>query len=244
MLEPVKKIRLYETIVKQIQQLILSGRLKSGEKLPPERELAEQLEVSRTSIREALRALEMMGFLESKVGTGGGTYVRAMTLESIISPFSRVLLRNDEFIVELLELRLFLEIEVSRLAAMRRDQDDINAMEMAITSMRNDIESGGTGFKGDNAFHEAIAKAANNRVIQLLQNMCGNLLEVEREEHLKESEVESRRALSQHERILEAIKLGDEELAGEIMSHHIHKISKYIKSNRNRRKLPIEDDTV
>ncbi|MDF1568735.1 MAG: FadR/GntR family transcriptional regulator [Spirochaetaceae bacterium] len=244
MLEPVKKIRLYESIVNQIQHLILSGNLKSGEKLPPERELAEQLKVSRTSIREALRALEMMGFLESKVGTGGGTYVRTMSLDSIISPFSQVLLRNDEFIVELLELRLFLEIEVSRLAAMRRDQDDIDAMETAITTMRKDIESGGTGLKGDNDFHYTLAKAANNRVIQQLQNMCGNLLEVEREEHLRGSDEESLRALSQHERILEAIKLGDEELAGEIMSHHIHKISKFIKSNRNRQKLAVDSNTV
>jgi len=235
MLEPVKKIRLYESIVQQIQHLILSGNLKSGERLPPERELADQLNVSRTSIREALRALEMMGFLESRVGTGGGTYVRDISLDSIISPFSQVLLRNDEFIVELLELRLFLEIEVARLAALRRTNDDIAAMEDAVDKMAAELEDGETGLNGDNDFHRAIASAANNRVIQLLQNMCGDLLEVEREEHLKNNHQESVRALNQHRDILLAIKKGDDETAGQIMSRHIHKISKFIKSNRDKK---------
>ena len=234
-LEPVKKIRLYESIVQQIQHLILSGNLKSGERLPPERELAEQLNVSRTSIREALRALEMMGFLVSRVGTGGGTYVREISLDSIISPFSQVLLRNDEFIVELLELRLFLEIEVARLAALRRTEETLTAMETAIDRMAKDIEEGGTGLNGDNDFHRAIASAANNRVIQLLQNMCGDLLEVEREEHLKNDIRESVRALDQHKKILSAIRKNDDEKAGQIMSRHIHKISKYIKSSRHKK---------
>src|SRR6056297_3128640 len=122
-LEPVKKIRLYESIVKQIQHLINEGDLIPGQRLPPERELSEELGVSRTSIREALRALETMGYLESKVGVGGGTYVKEVTFSNIVSPFSATLLQNDDFIVELLEVRLVLEIEVARLAATRRTDD-------------------------------------------------------------------------------------------------------------------------
>jgi GntR family transcriptional repressor for pyruvate dehydrogenase complex len=235
MLEPVKKIRLYESIVQQIQQLILNGELKPGDKLPPERDLSDRLNVSRTSMREALRALEMMGYLHSKVGTGGGTYVRAITLDNMISPFSQLLLRNDEFIVELLELRLFIEIEVARLAAIRRTEEDLDNMQTAIQQMENEIESGGTGLYGDNAFHRSLATAANNRVIQQLLIMCGDLLEVEREEHLAGTKGEPIRASNQHKEILEAIENKDDEKAAQIMSSHIHRISRVIKSAREMR---------
>jgi GntR family transcriptional repressor for pyruvate dehydrogenase complex len=235
MLEPVKKIRLYESIVQQIQHLILKGELKPGDKLPPERDLSERLNVSRTSMREALRSLEMMGYLHSKVGTGGGTYVQAISLDNMISPFSQLLLRNDEFIVELLELRLFIEIEVARLAAIRRTEEDLENMQAAIQQMEDEIKAGGTGLFGDNAFHRSLATAANNRVIQQLLIMCGDLQEVEREEHLAGTEGEPVRASNQHKEILEAIKNKDDEKAAQIMSSHIHNISKEIKSARARK---------
>lgn len=235
MLEPVKKIRLYESIVKQLQQLILKGELKPGEKLPPERSLAEELNVSRTSIREALRALEMMGYLESKVGIGGGTYVKEITFDNIISPFSRVLIQNDEYIVELLEVRLFLEIEVSRLAALRRSDRELKKMRSAADQMEAEINSGGTGLQGDNAFHQALAEAANNRVLQQLLLMCGDLLEVEREAHLANNKKEPVKALRQHRQLIEAIEAGDEDAARQIMSDHIHDISRDIKKNLAKR---------
>lgn len=231
-LEPVKKIRLYESIVKQIQNLINEGELQPGQKLPPERELATELNVSRTSIREALRALEMMGYLESKVGVGGGTYIKEITLDNIISPFSKMLLKNDDFIIELLEVRLFLEIESARLAALRRTDEDIENMQKGIAQMEDEIQRGDSGLNGDNAFHRAISEAADNRVLQQFVYMCGDLLEVEREEHLLTQEDEPQRALSVHKKILEAIKNKDEEKAQKLMRNHILNISKLIKRNR------------
>lgn len=235
MLEPVKKIRLYESIVQQIQQLIKNGELIPGQKLPPERSLAEELNVSRTSIREALRALEMMGYLESKVGVGGGTYIKEISLNNIISPFSQVLLQNDEFIVELLEVRLFLELEVSRLAAIRRTDEDLEQMRAAVEQMEAEINKGNSGLHGDNKFHEALAIASNNRVLQQFLFMCGDLLEVEREEHLTDNKEEAIKALNQHKELIVAIEKGDDEAAQKIMSSHIHNISRVIKSNRAKR---------
>lgn len=235
LLEPVKKIRLYESIVKQIQKLITSGDLKPGQKLPPERELAEELGVSRTSIREALRALEMMGYLESRVGVGGGTYIKEVTFRNIISPFSETLLQHDEFIVELLEVRLFLEIEVVRLAAERRTAEHIQHLEDAVEQMRTDIDNGGTGLAGDNAFHGVLADAANNRVLQEFVGLCGDLLEVEREEHLRTRPDEPRRALRQHYDILEAVRRQDTDDARRVMEDHILTVSEVIKSNRAQR---------
>jgi GntR family transcriptional repressor for pyruvate dehydrogenase complex len=234
-LEPVKKIRLYESIVKQIQKLITSGTLQPGDKLPPERELAEELGVSRTSIREALRALEMMGYLESRVGVGGGTYIKEVTFSNIISPFSEALLQHDEFIVELLEVRLVLEIEVVRLAAVRRDEEHIRKLDEAIRRMEQDISENGTGLNADNDFHAILADAANNRVLHEFVRLCGDLLEVEREEHLRTRAEEPRRALEQHRQILEAVRRQDSEDAQRLMEDHILKVSEVIKSNRAQR---------
>ena len=125
MLEPIKRSRLYEDVIKQIMNLIKNGILKPGDQLPTERELSEQLKVSRTSIREALRSMEMAGFLESRVGAGGGTYIKEVTIDSIISPFADMLSIHNVSVLELLEVRLILETEVARLAALRRTEDDL-----------------------------------------------------------------------------------------------------------------------
>ena len=243
MLEPVKKIRLYESIVKQIQRLITGGTLKPGQRLPPERELADELQVSRTSIREALRALEMMGYLESRVGVGGGTYIKEVSFSNIVSPFSETLLQHDGFIMDLLEVRLVLEIEVARLAAKRRSATQLGDLEAAAGQMESEIEEGGTGLNGDNRFHKVLADAAGNKVLQEFVRMCGDLLEVEREEHLRTREEEPRRALNQHYDILEAVREQDSAEAQQVMEDHILTVSEVIKSNRAQRgSVPPETD--
>lgn len=238
-LEPIKKIRLYESIVKQIQSLISTGKLKPGQRLPPERDLAEELGVSRTSIREALRSLEMMGYLESRVGVGGGTFIKEVTLRNALSPFSQALLQNQDFIVELLEVRLFLETEVARLAAIHRSAEQIAEMERAVQQMSEEIARGETGLNGDNRFHHVLADAANNRVLKEFVRMCGDLLEVEREDHLQNWHGASQHALSQHQAILSAVQSGDEESAQKIMRTHIVDISDKIKSNIAKRKADV-----
>lgn len=235
-LEPVKKIRLYESIVKQIQSLISSGQLTPGQRLPPERELADELGVSRTSIREALRSLEMMGYLESRVGVGGGTFIKEASFHNAISPFSKTLLQNQDFIVELLEVRLFLETEVARLAAIHRTPEQVEKLEAAVQQMSNEIDRGETGLDGDNQFHHILADATDNRVLKEFVRMCGDLLEVEREDHLRNKKGASLLAIGQHREIVQAVADGDAEKSQQLMRRHIVDISDMIKSNIARRK--------
>lgn len=101
--------------------------------------------------------------------------------------------------------------------------------------MRTEIEGGGTGLAGDNEFHKALADGANNRVLQEFVNMCGDLLEVEREEHLRSSVEERHLALSQHVAILKAVVNGDSESAQRLMQKHILNLSTLIKANRIKR---------
>src|SRR5215212_9830282 len=114
-LAPVKRSRIYEHIVQQIRVLIEDGRWGPGTQLPPERELAERLRVSRTSVREALRVLEMQGMLETR--QGGGTFVRSADTEALIAPLAAAILQGRREMSQILEVRELLEPGIARLAA-------------------------------------------------------------------------------------------------------------------------------
>src|ERR1051326_6004333 len=116
-IEPIKSTRIYEEIVRQIKTMISEGRLKSGDQLPPERDLAEKFVVSRTSVRAALRALESLGLIE--IRPGEGTFVREVSVESLIEPLALVMLSQREAIGELFEARRLLEPSIAAFAALR-----------------------------------------------------------------------------------------------------------------------------
>jgi GntR family transcriptional regulator, transcriptional repressor for pyruvate dehydrogenase complex len=225
MLVPLKKARLYEEIIKQIKDLIQSGELKPGQKLPTERELVLQLNVSRTAIREALRSLEMMGFVESKVGEG--TYIRQVTMDNVIQPFSGILLQNRKLIIELIDVRLLLEAEIARLAAQRINNEKAAAIENAVKLMEIEVKNGDIGLNGDNAFHVAIADAAENTAMSKILEMCGDLLSTTRKATLM-IPGQPKKSILDHKKILAAIKAGDEEEAAELMREHLRKAHKNI----------------
>lgn len=218
MLEPLKKTRLYEEIVKQLTGLIEEGKLQPGDKLPPERQLAEELHVSRTAIREALRSMESMGYIESKVG--GGTFVRAISLHNVLHPFSAVLCQNRKLAHELLEVRQLLEPEIASLACIRAAECDIDNIESAVEMMSKDIESGGIGAEGNNSFHHALAAAANNTAMSEIFSLCDELLSKSRESALNKPG-QPKKSLSDHIEILKAVKDGNSTLARQLMRKHI-----------------------
>ena len=227
MLEPVKKTRLYEDIVKQLISLINSGSLKPGDRLAPERDLAIELNVSRTAIREALRALELMGFIDSRVG--GGTFIRQITLDNVIDPFSSLLAQDKKLILELIEVRQLLETEIAKLAAKRITPEGIAEIKESIDLMEREIAAGGIGINGDNAFHEMLAKAAANSAMEKILNMCRDLLSYSRQASL-EIAGQPEKSLRDHIAIYNAICDKDEKLAGKLMKVHLIKAQKNIRS--------------
>lgn len=220
MLEPLKKTRLYEEIVKQLTELIESGKLQPGDKLPPERQLADELQVSRTAIREALRSMESMGYIESKVG--GGTFVKAISLDNVLSPFSAVLCQDKKLIKELLEVRQLLESEIASLASQRATAENIKELQAALDEMKKDIDKGGTGLEGDNAFHNALAKSSDNSAMSKILSLCDELLSKSRESTLR-IPGQPIKSLHDHYEIFNAIKNKDSELSKSLMSQHIIK---------------------
>lgn len=231
MLEPVKRSRLYEEIVRQLTELINNGTLKPGDRLPTERALATQLNVSRTAIREALRALELMGFIESKVGEG--TYVREITMNNVISPFSTLLQQDEKLITELIEVRMLLETEIARLAARRITPEKAKSIEESLKLMADEIDKGVIGIIGDNAFHNALAQAAENTAMSKILGLCGDLLSSSREMALTRMK-DQRVGLAHHREIYLAVLEGDEDLAATLMKHHLAEAYKNVRGENEK----------
>lgn len=229
MLTPLKKTKLYEEISKQIITLINSGELKPGDKLPPERTLAEQLNVSRTAIREALRALESMGYIESKVG--GGTFVREISLENIINPVSAMFQNDEKLLKDLIAVRLLLETEMASLAAKNITPEKAAKIEEALNLMRKEISNGEIGLRGENSFHTALAETSGNSAMSLISDMCTELLSKTRYATL-EMPGQPEQTLSDHISIYEAVVTGDSRLAAKRMREHLNSATKNISKRK------------
>ena len=215
---PIKSTRIYEEIVRQVKALISEGRLKSGDQLPPERDLAEQFKVSRTSVREALRTLGSLGLIE--IRPGEGTFVREVSVESLIEPLAQVIFSQREAVAELFEARRLLEPAIAGLAARRATQDEIREMERILEDQAKEVAGGLTGLAQDAAFHAAIAASARNRAITRIVNALMDLLSQSREESLQ-TPGRPTRSHQDHQRILGAIRHRDEVGARRAMLDHL-----------------------
>ena len=221
--KPVKKTRVYEEIVVKIKDMLENGRLKSGDQLPGERELSEVFQVSRSSVREALRTLETQGFLESR--QGDGTYIASKPVESLVSPLASVIFSEKDSQIELFEMRRLIEPQLAYLAAERATQEEIAMMEQALVLQEEAIARGETGTDVDKSFHYLMAKATKNKVLLRLTDSMRDLLAESRDKYLQ---VEGRpgKSISRHRQVLDAIKAGDGELAARIMLEHVVDIEK------------------
>ena len=220
-LAPIKSTRIYEEIVRQIKQLISEGQLKSGDRLPPERDRAEKFVVSRTSVREALRTLESLGLIE--IRPGEGTFVREVSIDALVGPLALLLTTQREAIAELFEARRLLEPALAGLAAARATRDEIQEMDRILEEQAKEVAAGNTGLAQDAAFHAAIGAAAHNRAITRLAHAIMDLLSQSREESLN-TPGRPTRSHQDHRRILAAITARDERAARQAMLDHLEAV--------------------
>jgi len=160
--QPVRRSRLYEGIVRQIQDLIADKHLQPGEQLPGERELAEALSVSRASVREALRVLDYIGVVDARAGEG--TFV-ATSPPTPIDPSVYSLLSDRTFLLDLLEARRIFEEGVVELAALNATREDLAMIDQFLTAHEVSLESGTADVADDLAFHAIVAEATGNPVL-------------------------------------------------------------------------------
>ena len=159
-LKPIKPKRISDQVFDQLKELIFRGEMKPGQKIMPERELSEALNVSRTSVRDAISKLVVMGLLEQRQGQG--TFVRSM--DSIQNnPLAVAIDAQDATLEDLLEVRMGLECNAASLAAQRAVDSDIQFLERSIADMHKEVASGELGTEADVSFHMAIAYATKTR---------------------------------------------------------------------------------
>lgn len=219
-LEPLKKKKIFQEIVEIIQDSIRQGNLKPGDQLPTERDLTQKLNVSRTSVREALLTLEIMGYIE--IRQSKGAFVREVKLEDIIEPIISAIYVDNQMVLNLLDVRELIETETTRQAAISASEDDVKKIEKAILEAQDDIRQGGIGLEGDDLFHTAIASSTDNQVYELIMYLIRDLLSKSREATLN-IEGQPLKTVEDHKKIFLAIKERNPDKAQELMKEHLNK---------------------
>jgi GntR family transcriptional repressor for pyruvate dehydrogenase complex len=190
-----------------------------GDQFPAERDLARQLRVSRTSVRQSFVVLQALGFVD--VRHGEGVFLRRTRGfgESLTK-----LLERRRRLPDVLEVREALEVKLAELAAAHRSEQDLTSMKAALTQMQSEIAAGGVGIEGDAAFHHAIALAARNEILLHMIDAMAEVIQESRVESLSEPG-RPPRSLEAHRRILAAIEARITELAAEAMRLHLRVVA-------------------
>lgn len=212
-----------DKIIGQLKQLITSGQLKPGDRLPAERVLSEKFGVGRSYIREAILKLEFYGLL--KTNPQSGTYVAGLSINVIDSIISDIIKFNKEDFNALIEARYHLELSAVKLAAERRTDEDVEAIKAALLNYENKINSGATNaVEEDMLFHIKIAKASKNTVIEsmiliLIPDLIKNIVD-----NKVCGENRGKSAIPEHRAVLKAIEDQDVALAEKAMAAHLNEI--------------------
>lgn len=221
MLEPIKKVSVSEAVVSRIRDSITRGELKAGDQLPPERDLATQLGVSRMAVREGIKLLSALGLVE--VRQGDGTFVRRPTAGSILDPLVASHLLEAEQLMELIEVRTVLEVEMAGLAARRATAEDREAMTASLSRLEELLAAGLDYLQADLDFHAAICDAARNGV---LTRVYANINDLVHHLRMRTHTVpgSGERAVISHRTIFTAIAAGDEKAARRAMRAHMENV--------------------
>jgi len=207
-----------EVVLEEIQRLITEGELRPGDRLPSETELAEHFGVGRSSIREAMRVLHLLGVIE--VIQGKGTFVRQPSILPLMIDWSRI--AQMGVIAEVMEARQFIEVLLAQLAAERATDEDIEALRAALARSRESISNLESSVQAGVNFHLVLADAAHNQVLALMYRTIRDLyLETARQTRITPEIARDR--LHDHERILQAILDRDPEAAAQAMKEHLEK---------------------
>lgn len=210
-------------IIEQIKEQIKNGELKVGDKLPPERKLAELFGVSRTSIREAIQALAFSGYLEVIQGKGAFVNDSALKYDEV----SKLITKTSDFsLSDLMEVRIMMESEFAKLAAKRANKKDIKNIEKCFEEMKT-ATNVSTFVIEDLNFHIAIAEASHNKLMNSLMKIFGELLHDETNKIIEFSGLIQDEIIDISSEIVQAIKEGNTELAEEKMGQHISIVDKY-----------------
>jgi GntR family transcriptional regulator, transcriptional repressor for pyruvate dehydrogenase complex len=216
-----------DIIIKQIKDLLISGQLKPGDKLPPERKLSEKLCVGRTHVREAIRKLEFYGILKTRPQSG--TYVAAIGISALESMISDILRIDSYSFQSLVETRVMLEINSIELACERRTKEDLIQMEVSLNNYLDKAVRGINAVDEDFLYHLSIAEAGKNKVLKsLLLIIVPDILS--NYSIFKVCDTITSKSLEEHKDMLRWIKEKNAKKAGEVMREHLRGVMDFAKA--------------
>ena len=236
-----KQSRIYQDIVEQIQEAIISGDLKAGDRLPAERELKETFQTSRGTVREALRVLEQKGLIEIKLGTGGGAVVKAITSDLVADSLD-ILIRSQQIPIRYLaEFRERVEEDVVKLATERMTPDHRSMLKTLLDDARRHAGRGDDGVSDflttDKKIHLAFAHIAGNPLyVSILKTIHENIQRYY-DTFLKMKEPEMVENLKDLEKVVAAMEKGDAKQAGSFSRMHVARFSQYMEQREQRKRV-------
>ena len=218
-LRPMSRQRLYEQVLERLRAYVEEGGLRAGDRLPTERELADRLGISRASVKQAIVVLEVQGLVE--VRQGGGMRLLRDSLDT--EPVERLVERRRR-LPDVLDAREALETKLAELAAERRTDDDLAALEQALNWMEDEIATGRHGIEGDRRFHAAVTAAAHSPLLAEFMRSIAEQIGESREESLRQPG-RPKRSFAQHRKILDAIAEGRSKAAAAAMRRHVRTVA-------------------
>ncbi|WP_263144930.1 FCD domain-containing protein [Pseudomonas alcaligenes] len=236
---PVQTRRAFEEVAEQIRDQLSNGLLKPGDRLPPEREMAEQFNLSRNTVREALRALEMSGLLEFRKGATGGAFVREGQSDAVVSGFSDLYRLGVIQPADLIEARMIVGVEVTRLACARASEADFVELEANLDASEKAAQQGNAEerLKINLNFHVILARAANNPVLLILVDA---LMDIHRKLLQTMVPATNAKVIASRRKLLGYLRARDEEKAAAEMKRHLTALGRHYMTQYEERAKPAE----
>ena len=227
-IEPIRKTSVVQGAISRIKELIDQEHFKFGDKLPPERELAKLLGISLPSLREALRALSILGIAEMRPGSG--TYLRSSMSDWSSDPFSLLFDLSKPVHIDLFEARMGIEGVIAELAAKKRTEEDLQVMGAALRKMRTHLEDKMEYIRYEIEFHQAIIRAAKNTILEDFMEKMYKVLYESRKRTVEQLKDVYRGSYLEHYQVYRHIKEGDPKKARKAMVGNLTKVEKRFRS--------------
>tara|TARA_A100001391_G_scaffold145276_1_gene102889 strand:- start:18212 stop:18958 length:747 start_codon:yes stop_codon:yes gene_type:complete len=223
--------RAFEEVTGQIRTQIAKGALRPGDRLPSERELAEQFSLSRNTVREALRALEISGMLELRKGAAGGAFVRDGQGDAVISSFADLFFLGKIQPAHLTEGRLIVAVSVTRLACQRASDEDIEELEANVNESLRAVENGDVEERTriNFEFHRLLARSTKNPVLIIITDA---LVEIQRQMLLVMPSAPNSLVMPSRQRLIGYIKDRDEDMAAREMESNLRALQQHYLEER------------
>ncbi|HEY6100193.1 MAG TPA: FadR/GntR family transcriptional regulator [Anaeromyxobacter sp.] len=222
-------VRAYEGLLMHLHRQVEEGALRPGDKLPSERKLAERFGIGRSSVRDAIRILEVRGVVKPR--QGGGTVVQAFSSDVLVAELASTLVRKRALVQELMEVRCMIEPPLAARAAAHASSGQIEHLEEILRRQRDKVSRGEMAVEEDSQFHSEIARAAGNPVMLAVLDTLVSLLTETRRRFLHDEE-RARTSLTGHRLVLRAIRRREPSAAEAAMRKHIRSVEAIIMKAR------------